>query len=421
MALRDPQPPSRTTTEALRLATLALAAAGFVLGAVAAAGALSYQPRGRINAVAVLALLVGLPWLFLGLALLHALPSRLRRFVPWIGSEPEGGGLLQPARWALRALPQSTRERLDAAWGRGLATEAEFEKMTSSQIYKFIFAPGFSTAAQVTNVSGSGVGMDVVRTNIELIGGSIDVKSEEGRGSTFTIKIPLTLAIVSALIVECGLQRFAIPQISVLELVRASAHSEHAIEMISDAPVLRLRNRLLPLIKLRDLLNLHDVEEPESDEVIVEVIEHDEIEAEAVEEEVVAEPDHEQDVENEMEPEAAAAPAPAVSLSRVTLSTRSLTWTTLPPAKMPVILVSIKLFTTGPPVMGSSCTPAFSDSSFSGIRPTDVSRVSHPSVFSVPAIGSPFISILAMVTPSTLLMPWISVTVCSRKRGISKS
>jgi hypothetical protein len=115
------QPPSRGTTEALRLAALALAAAGFVIGALATAGALSYQPRGRINAVAVLALLVGLPWLFLGLALLNALPSRLRRFVPWIGSEPEGGGLLQPARWALRALPQSTRERLDAAWGRGQA------------------------------------------------------------------------------------------------------------------------------------------------------------------------------------------------------------------------------------------------------------------------------------------------------------
>jgi hypothetical protein len=121
--LAEEQPPSRGTTDAVRLAALALAAAGFAIGASAAAGALSYQPRGRINAVAVLALLVGLPWIFLGLALLNALPSRLRRFVPWIGSEPEGGGLLQPARWALRALPQSTRERLDAAWGRGQAWE----------------------------------------------------------------------------------------------------------------------------------------------------------------------------------------------------------------------------------------------------------------------------------------------------------
>jgi hypothetical protein len=119
----EEQPPSRGTTEAVRLAALVLAAAGFAVGAAAAAGALSYQPLGRINAVAALALLVGLPWLFLGLALINALPSRVRRFVPWIGSEPEGGGLLQPARWALRALPQSTRERLDAAWGRGQAWE----------------------------------------------------------------------------------------------------------------------------------------------------------------------------------------------------------------------------------------------------------------------------------------------------------
>jgi hypothetical protein len=115
--------PNGGASEALRLAALALAAAGFAIGALAAAGALSYQPRGRINAVAVLAVLVGLPWLFLGLALLNALPSSLRRFVPWIGSEPEGGGLLQPARWALRALPQRTRERLDAAWGHGQAWE----------------------------------------------------------------------------------------------------------------------------------------------------------------------------------------------------------------------------------------------------------------------------------------------------------
>ncbi|NIQ53838.1 MAG: hypothetical protein GWN85_10255, partial [Gemmatimonadetes bacterium] len=99
MPAAEAQPSSRGTREALRLAALALAAAGFAIGALAAAGALSYQPLGRINAVAVLALLVGLPWLFLGLALLNALPSRLRRFVPWIGSEPEGGGLLQPARW----------------------------------------------------------------------------------------------------------------------------------------------------------------------------------------------------------------------------------------------------------------------------------------------------------------------------------
>ncbi|MDC6636481.1 ATP-binding protein, partial [Leclercia adecarboxylata] len=108
----------------------------------------------------------------------------------------------------------------------GLATEAEIAQMSDQQIYQYIFKPGFSTAAAVTSVSGRGVGMDVVRTNIEKIGGTIDLKSTYGKGSTVTIKIPLTLAIVSALIVECATERFAIPQISVVELVRAAPGSE---------------------------------------------------------------------------------------------------------------------------------------------------------------------------------------------------
>ena len=138
----------------------------------------------------------------------------------------------------------------------GITTEAELEKMTEAQIQKFIFAPGFSTAAAVTNVSGRGVGMDVVRTNIELIGGTIDLRSIEGKGSIFTIKIPLTLAIVSALIVETGDQRFAVPQISVLELVRTKAGSDHRIEHIEKTPVLRLRDRLLPLVDLSEVLGI---------------------------------------------------------------------------------------------------------------------------------------------------------------------
>jgi len=140
----------------------------------------------------------------------------------------------------------------------GLATEAELEAMSIQQIQQFIFKAGFSTAAKVTSVSGRGVGMDVVRTNIEKIGGTVEMRSEEGKGSTFIIKIPLTLAIVSALIVECGGERFAIPQISVVELVRASANSEHSVERIKDTPVLRLRNRLLPLVSLRTMLKLSD-------------------------------------------------------------------------------------------------------------------------------------------------------------------
>jgi two-component system chemotaxis sensor kinase CheA len=136
----------------------------------------------------------------------------------------------------------------------GLANEFDAEKMTEAQIHKFIFAPGFSTAAAVTSVSGRGVGMDVVKTNIDQIGGTVDVKSIFGEGSCFTIKIPLTLAIVSALIVEAGGDRFAIPQLSVIELVRAQSNSDHRIERIKDTPVLRLRNKLLPLIHLKKLL-----------------------------------------------------------------------------------------------------------------------------------------------------------------------
>ena len=144
-------------------------------------------------------------------------------------------------------------ERIKAkAVANGLVTESDLEKMTEAQIHKFIFAPGFSTAAAVTSVSGRGVGMDVVRTNIDQIGGTIDVKSVAGEGSSVTIKIPLTLAIVSALIVEAAGDRFAIPQLAVVELVRARANSEHRIERIKDTPVLRLRNKLLPLMHLQE-------------------------------------------------------------------------------------------------------------------------------------------------------------------------
>ncbi len=138
----------------------------------------------------------------------------------------------------------------------GLATEAELETLSEEQIHRFIFRAGFSTATLVTSVSGRGVGMDVVRTNIELIGGSVDVKSKAGEGSVFSIKIPLTLAIVSALIVESNGEKFAVPQLNVVELVRAQAGSDHRIELINDTPLLRLRNKLLPLVKLSKILGI---------------------------------------------------------------------------------------------------------------------------------------------------------------------
>src|SRR5438309_2558679 len=157
------------------------------------------------------------------------------------------------------------------AVANGLVTEAELEKMTEAQIHKFIFAPGFSTAATVTSVSGRGVGMDVVRTNIDQIGGTIEVKSVAGEGSSVTIKIPLTLAIVSALIVEAAGDRFAIPQLAVVELVRARANSEHRIERIKDTAVLRLRNKLLPLMHLKKLLKIDDgsSSDPENGFIVV--------------------------------------------------------------------------------------------------------------------------------------------------------
>ncbi len=159
----------------------------------------------------------------------------------------------------------STEAIVQKCLAKGLATEDELEAMSEQQLQQFIFKPGFTTASEVTSVSGRGVGMDVVRTNIEKIGGTIELTSVEGRGTKFVIKIPLTLAIVSALIVESGGERFAIPQLSVVELVRASAHTEHTIERINGTPVLRLRNRLLPLVNLRELLQLAPAEDSQAE------------------------------------------------------------------------------------------------------------------------------------------------------------
>jgi two-component system chemotaxis sensor kinase CheA len=140
------------------------------------------------------------------------------------------------------------------AIANGLATEAELDKLSDAQIGRFIFHPGFSTADNVTAVSGRGVGMDVVKANVDSIGGTVDVASRPGLGTTITIKIPLTLAIISALIVVAGEDRYAIPQIAVRELVRAKAGDDNRIEEINGAPVLRLRGRLLPIVSLPGLM-----------------------------------------------------------------------------------------------------------------------------------------------------------------------
>jgi two-component system chemotaxis sensor kinase CheA len=140
---------------------------------------------------------------------------------------------------------------------RSLITSEQAARMADREIFNLIFLPGFSTAEKVTNVSGRGVGMDVVKTNVEKIGGTVDVQSTLGQGTTVRVKIPLTLAIIPALVVTCGGDRYAIPQVSLLELVRIKADDvAKGIELVHGAPVYRLRGRLLPLVYLSRALNL---------------------------------------------------------------------------------------------------------------------------------------------------------------------
>ncbi|MFK8080156.1 MAG: chemotaxis protein CheW [Granulosicoccus sp.] len=139
----------------------------------------------------------------------------------------------------------------------GVVTSEQAAKMSDQEICKMIFLPGLSTAEQVTNISGRGVGMDVVKTNIEKISGAIDLDTEVGRGTTFKIRVPLTLAIVPALIVSTGGQRFAIPQVNLIELIRIDEEEQvNAIEYIHGCPVHRLRGQLLPLVYLQKELML---------------------------------------------------------------------------------------------------------------------------------------------------------------------
>lgn len=162
-----------------------------------------------------------------------------------------------------------TRRIREKAIANGLVTADEAAGMTDAQIHRFIFAAGFSTAEKVTSISGRGVGMDVVRTNIEQIGGQVDLSSVENKGSTFTIKIPLTLAIVSTMIVQSGGQRFAIPQLNVKELVRTGPLAEHRVQIVNESPVLRLRDGLLPLVSLATHLQLDLPKPTEANFVVV--------------------------------------------------------------------------------------------------------------------------------------------------------
>ncbi len=158
---------------------------------------------------------------------------------------------------------------LNKAIANGLVSEADAANLSDYDIHQFIFHPGLSTAEKVSSVSGRGVGMDVVRTEIERIGGTVDLLSKEGQGTTVRIKIPLTLAIVSALVVQAGDQSFAIPQLGVVELVRLAADQASRIERIHDKQVFRLRDRLLPLVKLTEVLQIESSNDENSDINIV--------------------------------------------------------------------------------------------------------------------------------------------------------
>jgi two-component system chemotaxis sensor kinase CheA len=148
----------------------------------------------------------------------------------------------------------------EKAVARGLVSAAEAAAMSPERVLQFIFEPGFSTAAQVTSVSGRGVGMDVVRTNIEAIGGTVDIHSTPGTGTTVCVHVPLTLAIMPALVVRCGSERFAIPQSAVGELVPVT-RDRHGprIEGLADAPVMRVRGRLVPILFLDQFLGIRPV------------------------------------------------------------------------------------------------------------------------------------------------------------------
>lgn len=155
----------------------------------------------------------------------------------------------------------------------GLVSERDAVHLSEKEILSYVFLPGFSTAEKVTSVSGRGVGMDVVKTQIERIGGMVDLSSKQGGGTTIRIKIPLTLAIISALVVESGGQSLAIPQLGIVELVRLPTEDrQKKIERIHNKDVFRLRNRLLPLVHLDEVMGLRGVDRPTDQDVNIVVV-----------------------------------------------------------------------------------------------------------------------------------------------------
>ena len=149
----------------------------------------------------------------------------------------------------------------DKALRMGLISRDQARAMTDQQVKQLIFSPGLSTAERVTDISGRGVGMDVVKTNIERIGGSVAIDSRVGQGTTLRVKIPLTLAIIPALIVVTRGERFAIPQVSLREIITFEEGAGRGVDAIGTARVYRLRGELLPLVDLREVLHLPALDE----------------------------------------------------------------------------------------------------------------------------------------------------------------
>lgn len=184
-----------------------------------------------------------------------------------IRSYHEGGQVIVEVKDDGRGL---IRDKILAkALEKGLVSAEKAGSLKDSEVMDFIFAPGFSTADSVTNVSGRGVGMDVVRNNIDRIGGSVELSSEPNKGATIRLKIPLTLAIVPAMIVRCDQDQYAIPQVKLVELVRVEkGASGPKIEFIEDRPVYRLRGKILPLLDLKQVLKFDAI----TGEVVTEAV-----------------------------------------------------------------------------------------------------------------------------------------------------
>ncbi|MBN9521493.1 chemotaxis protein CheA [bacterium] len=170
----------------------------------------------------------------------------------------DDGGGIDPARVRAKAV------------AAGHVTPDQAARLSDRDLVNLVFLPGFSTADRVTHFSGRGVGMDVVRTNVEKIGGTVDLESRHGGGTTVSMRIPLTLAIIPALTVTCGGDRYCIPQVSLLELVRLDGEQAHTgVEYVHGAPVYRLRGNLLPLVYLDQLLRVESARPAGGDATVV--------------------------------------------------------------------------------------------------------------------------------------------------------